>query len=147
MCAEYDKSRYVVGAGVKDAPYHAWREARGFHDDARSRSMWEKGDVDGRRDDFANVDGSAKSSTTSDKRKAQYAESKRRQRAKSSTIREANGGKASKPRMDRETNEQYQRLAMLAKVMDAGQLQIINEMIEERWPGTEAKAKAARDKA
>jgi hypothetical protein len=41
---------------------------------------------------------------------------------------------------------------MMAKVMDAGQLQIINEIIEERWPGTEAKAKAkaakaARDKA
>ena len=101
------------------------------------------------------MDGGAKSSTTSQKRKAQYAKSKRRQRAKASSIREANGGKASKPRMstgrmDKETSEQYQKLASIAKVLNAGQLQIINEIIEERWPGTEEKARAAkaqRDKA
>jgi hypothetical protein len=146
MCDDYDKGQGKVWDGMKDAPFHAWRNARGFPDDAKAHSMWEKGDLDGHRDGYANVDGSAKSSTTSDssdKRKAQYAESKRRQRAKASTIREANGGKASKPRMDKETNDQYQRLAMLAKVMDAGQLQIINEIIEERWPGTEAKARKA----
>ncbi len=77
-------------------------------------------------------------------RKAQNAKAQANRRAKSSTIREANGGKASKPRQDKETGEQYSRLAMMAKVMDAGQLQIINEIIEERWPGTEAKAKAAK---
>jgi hypothetical protein len=77
-------------------------------------------------------------------RKAQNARAQANRRAKSSTIREANGGKASKPRQDRETAEQYSRLAMMAKVLDAGQLQIINEIIEERWPGTEEKAKEAR---
>jgi hypothetical protein len=46
--------------------------------------------------------------------------------------------------MDKETAEQYQRLAMMAKVLDAGQLQIINEIIEERWPGTEEKAVKAK---
>jgi len=150
MCDEFNKGKGKVWDGVKDAPYHAWRSARGFPDDAKARSMWEKGALDGHRDGYRDVDDKPEPSTTSEKRKAQYAESKRRQRAKSSTIREANGGKATKPRMDKETNEQYQKLAMLAKVMDAGQLQIINEMIEERWPGTEdkaMKAKAARDAA
>jgi hypothetical protein len=54
------------------------------------------------------------------------------------------GSYGTKPRQDRETAEQYSRLAMMAKVLDAGQLQIINEIIEERWPGTEEKAKEAR---
>jgi len=153
MCDEYNKSLYVVWDGVKDANYHFWRKARGFPDDAKSRSMWDKGDMDGHREDFAGVadDKPAPSASAANKpkrdpdaRRAQNAKAQANRRAKSSTIREANGGKASKPRQDRETGEQYSRLAMLAKVMDAGQLQIINEIIEERWPGTEAKAKAAK---
>jgi hypothetical protein len=146
-----------------DGPYHFWRQATGKEDNVKSRTEW--------MDMGASADPTAKSTfedelygehkakrakeargadakpTSSAKRdpearKAQNAKAQASRRAKSSTIREANGGKASKPRQDRETAEQYSRLAMLAKVMDAGQLQMINEMIEERWPGTEAKAKA-----
>ncbi len=157
MCDDFNKGRGKVWDGVKDAPYHWWRNARGFPDDAKSRAMWGRGDTDGSRDD---VDDSAKSSTAAnpsapkgedpEKRKARQKAYAARARAKSSSIREANGGKASKPRQDRETAEQYGKLAAIAKVLDAGQLQIINEMIEERWPGTWAKAdaaKAARDAA
>jgi hypothetical protein len=152
LCDHFNGGKGKVWDWKKESPYQFWRKARGFPDDAKSRAIWEKDDTTGNRSD---VDGSAKSSTTSEKRKAQYTESRRRQRAKASSIREANGGKASKPRMstgrmDKETSEQYQKLASIAKVLNAGQLQIINEIIEERWPGTEEKARAAkaqRDKA
>ncbi len=157
MCDDFNKGRGKVWDGVKDAPYHWWRNARGFPDDAKSRAMWGRGDTDGSRDD---VDDSAKSSTAAnpsapkgedpEKRKARQKAYAARARAKSSSIREANGGKASKPRQDRETAEQYGKLAAIAKALDAGQLQIVNEMIEERWPGTWAKAaeaKADRDAA
>jgi hypothetical protein len=99
----------------------------------------------------------AEGKTTAEAERAKNAKANQehRARAKENPSRD---GKASKPHQsceapkDKETAEQYQRLAMMAKVMDAGQLQIINEIIEERWPGTEAKAKAkaakaARDKA
>jgi hypothetical protein len=65
--------------------------------------------------------------------KAQDAARQAKRRAKSSSIREANGGKPS-VRRDKERDEQYAKLLMLTKALDAGQLQIINEIIEERWP-------------
>jgi hypothetical protein len=159
MCDDFNKGRGKVWDGVTDAPYHIWRVARRFPDDFKSRAMWDRGDVEGNRDDGVGIsvaDVIAKSSAKShpkrdpEARREQNAKAQANRRAKSSSIREANGGKASKPRQDRETIEQYQKLASLAKVLDAGQLQIINEIIEERWPGTEEKARAAkaqRDKA
>lgn len=62
--------------------------------------------------------------------------------AKSSSIREANGSKASVIR-DKERTQQHLRLLALAMVMDAGQLQIACDFIEIEWPGIEAKAEAA----
>ena len=85
----------------------------------------------------------------SETRKAQNAKASAKRRAAAAEERVANGGKAPREKMDKETAEQYQRLAMMAKVMDARQLQVVCELIEERWAGTEAKAqaaKAARDK-
>jgi hypothetical protein len=153
-----------------DGPYHLWREAHGKEDNAKTRAEWDNigkpadptakstfedelyGEHKAKREKEARAADAKPTSSASgaskrnpEARKAQNAKAQANRRAKSSTIREANGGKASKPRQDRETAEQYQRLAMLAKVMDAGQLQIINELIEERWPGTEAKANAERD--
>jgi hypothetical protein len=78
------------------------------------------------------------------KRQKQNAEAQARRREKLSSIREANGGKASKPRMDRETSQQYSRLAMMAKVLDAAKLQIVCDWIDNEWPGTEEKANKAK---
>lgn len=149
QCDAYNKGRGKVWDGVKDAPYHFWRNARGFPDDAQSRAMWDRGDSNGNRDDGVGnnmADDKAKTSAKRDPeaRRKQNAEAQARRRAKSSTIREANGGKASRPRMDRETSEQYSRLAMIAKVLNAGQLQIVCDWIDTEWPGTEEKAAAAK---
>jgi hypothetical protein len=124
-----------------DGPYHFWCKATGREDNAKSRAEWANM---GRKPEANTADAkptsSAKPQRDPEARKAQNAKAQANRRAKSSTIREANGGKASKPRQAKETTEQYRRLARLATVLDAGQLQIINEMIEERRPGTEAKA-------
>jgi hypothetical protein len=65
--------------------------------------------------------------------RAQAAARQARRRAKSSSIREANGGKPSQPR-DKERRAQLLKLIERVQSMDAAQLRVINELIEERWP-------------
>jgi hypothetical protein len=128
-----------------------WRMDTGQHDSVYALAAWNAmcdefnkphGKVAPVADD--KPEPSAKPKRDPEARKAQNAKAQANRRAKSSSIGEANGGKASKPRQDRETTEQNSRLAMMAKVLTAGQLQIVCDWIDSEWRGTEEKAKAAK---